>query len=68
MANAESESARRRYYIGYLNRGTPRNLEILDEAVALRREIAALYDSRASRIRPPPPHGWHTRGRRDIPR
>jgi thimet oligopeptidase len=44
MANAESESARRRYYIGYLNRGTPRNLEILDEAVALRREIAALYD------------------------
>jgi Zn-dependent oligopeptidase len=44
MANAESEDARRRYYIGYLNRGTPRNLEILDEAVALRREIAALYD------------------------
>ena len=44
MANAESESARRRYYVGYLNRGTPRNLEILDEAVALRREIAALYD------------------------
>jgi len=44
MANAESEGARRRYYIGYLNRGTPRNLEILDEAVALRREIAALYD------------------------
>ena len=44
MANAESESARRRYYIGYLNRGTPRNLEILDEAVALRREVAGLYD------------------------
>jgi len=44
MANAESESARQRYYVGYLNRGTPRNLEILDEAVALRREIAALYD------------------------
>ena len=44
MANAESEDARRRYYVGYLNRGTPRNLEILDEAVALRREIAELYD------------------------
>src|SRR5206468_11373872 len=33
MANAESEEARRRYYVGYLNRGTARNLEILDEAV-----------------------------------
>jgi thimet oligopeptidase len=55
MANAESESARRRYYIGYLNRGTPRNLEILDEAVALRREIAALYDPLRA-FRPPLPH------------
>ena len=44
MANAESEPARRRYYIGYLNRGTARNLEILDEVVGLRREIASLYD------------------------
>jgi thimet oligopeptidase len=44
MANAESEEARRRYYVGYLNRGTPRNLEILDEAMALRRELAGLYD------------------------
>ncbi len=44
MANAESEAARRRYYIGYLNRGTARNLEILDEVVGLRREIASLYD------------------------
>jgi len=43
MANAESASARRRYYIGYLNRGTARNLEILDEVVGLRREIASLY-------------------------
>ena len=43
MANAESEDARRRYYVGYLNRGTPRNLEILDEVVALRRELAGLY-------------------------
>lgn len=30
LANAESEEARRRYYLAYLNRGTPRNLEILD--------------------------------------
>ena len=44
MANAESEDARRRYYVGYLNRGTPRNLEILDEVVQLRRELAGLYD------------------------
>jgi thimet oligopeptidase len=44
MANAHHEGARRRYYLAYLNRGTPRNLEILDEIVALRREIASLYD------------------------
>jgi thimet oligopeptidase len=44
MANARHEGARRRYYLAYLNRGTPRNLEILDEIVALRREIAGLYD------------------------
>jgi thimet oligopeptidase len=44
MANAESEDARRRYYIGYLNRGSARNLEILDEVVALRRELADLYE------------------------
>src|SRR5262245_46019121 len=44
MANAESEDARRRYYAGYLNRGSARNLEILDEVVALRRELADLYE------------------------
>jgi thimet oligopeptidase len=44
MANAESEDARRRYYAGYLNRGSARNLEILDEVVSLRRELAALYE------------------------
>jgi thimet oligopeptidase len=44
MANARHEPARRRYYIGYLNRGTPRNGEILDEIVALRHELAGLYD------------------------
>ena len=44
MANAVHEGARRRYYLAYLNRGTPRNLEILEEIVVLRRELAALYD------------------------
>jgi thimet oligopeptidase len=44
MANARDEEARRRYYIAYLNRGTPRNGEILDEIIALRRELASLYD------------------------
>ena len=44
MANAVSEEARKRYYIANTNRGTPRNLEILDEIVALRKEIADLYE------------------------
>ena len=44
MANARNEAARRRYYIAYLNRGTGRNGEILDEIVALRRELAGLYE------------------------
>jgi thimet oligopeptidase len=44
MANARNEDARRRYYIAYLNRGTDRNGEILDEIVTLRRELAGFYD------------------------
>jgi len=43
MANAKHEGARQRYYLAYLNRGTPRNLEVLDEIVALRKELAGLY-------------------------
>jgi thimet oligopeptidase len=43
MMNSTSEAARRRYYIANTNRGTPRNIEILDEIVRLRREIADLY-------------------------
>jgi thimet oligopeptidase len=43
MANARDEAARKRYYVANTNRGTPRNLEILDEIVALRKEIAQLY-------------------------
>jgi thimet oligopeptidase len=43
MANAENEDARRRYYIAYLNRGTARNVGILDEVMSLRHELAGLY-------------------------
>jgi thimet oligopeptidase len=43
MANAVSEAARKRYYIANMNRGTDRNLAILDEIVALRNEIGDLY-------------------------
>src|ERR1051326_500065 len=44
MMNVHDDEARRRYYIAYNTRGTPRNLEIMDEIVALRKEIADLYD------------------------
>ena len=44
MMNSESEEARKRYYIANTNRGTSRNLEILDEIVGLRKEIADLYE------------------------
>ncbi len=43
MANAENDEARRRYYIAFNNRGTPRNRDLLGEATRLRREIAGLY-------------------------
>jgi thimet oligopeptidase len=43
MANAKHEESRRRYYLAYLNRGTPRNAEILDEIVQLRHELASFY-------------------------
>jgi thimet oligopeptidase len=44
LMNASDEAARTRYYVAYANRGTPRNLEILDEIVLLRKEIADLYE------------------------
>src|SRR5256714_4757847 len=43
MMNASNGEARKRYYVANTNRGTPRNLAILDEIVALRKEIADLY-------------------------
>jgi len=44
LTNSRNEDARRRYYVAYTNRGTPANLDILDEIVRLRKEIADLYD------------------------
>jgi len=44
ISNCCNEEARKRYYIANMNRGTARNLEILDEIVALRKEIADLYE------------------------
>ncbi|HSP14300.1 MAG TPA: M3 family metallopeptidase [Thermoanaerobaculia bacterium] len=44
LTNSRNEEARKRYYVAYTNRGTPQNLDILDEIVALRKEVADLYD------------------------
>ena len=43
MLNVHDDAARKRYYVAFNNRGTPRNLEIMDEIVTLRKEIADLY-------------------------
>jgi thimet oligopeptidase len=44
MMNALDEHARRRYWTANTLRGTRRNLDVLDEIVTLRREIAELYE------------------------
>ncbi|MGH6629569.1 MAG: M3 family metallopeptidase, partial [Burkholderiales bacterium] len=41
---AEDAAARERYYKAFQSRGTPRNLEILDEIVKLRAELTELHD------------------------
>ncbi|HEY0143746.1 MAG TPA: M3 family metallopeptidase [Thermoanaerobaculia bacterium] len=43
LSSGENEKARERYYIANTQRGTKRNLEILDEVTKLRKEMAALY-------------------------
>ena len=43
MANGENEDARRRYQFAFQNRGTPRNIELLAEAMHLRKEMAGLF-------------------------
>ena len=44
MMNCAVEESRKRLYIANLNRGTDRNIDILDEIVGLRKEVADLYD------------------------
>jgi thimet oligopeptidase len=44
MMSSKNEAARKRYYVANTNRGTARNLDILDEIVTLRKEIADLYE------------------------
>ena len=43
MANADSEEARKRYYVAFSNRGTARNLELMNEIAVLRKELAGLF-------------------------
>lgn len=45
LMNAQDEQARKRYWIANTLRGTDRNLEVMDEIVALRKEIADLYEA-----------------------
>ncbi|HYH05995.1 MAG TPA: M3 family metallopeptidase [Thermoanaerobaculia bacterium] len=44
LMNAQDEDARRRYWTANTLRGTARNLDVLDEIVTLRKEIADLYE------------------------
>jgi thimet oligopeptidase len=44
LMNAHDEQARRRYWTANTLRGTGRNLDVMDEIVALRKEIADLYE------------------------
>jgi thimet oligopeptidase len=44
LMNAHDERARRRYWTANTLRGTARNLDVMDEIVALRKEIADLYE------------------------
>jgi Zn-dependent oligopeptidase len=43
MMNARDEDARKRYYVANTNRGTDSNIALMNEIVALRKEIADLY-------------------------
>ena len=43
MEYADDDAARRRYQSAYVNRGTPQNPPLLQEAMALRAELAGLF-------------------------
>jgi thimet oligopeptidase len=44
IENADNGDARKRYMIAYANKGTPKNLALLKEAMGLRLEMAKLFD------------------------
>lgn len=44
MENADSSAARERFQSAFNNRGTPKNLDLLKEAMVLRKEMAGLFD------------------------
>ncbi|MFA6314646.1 MAG: M3 family metallopeptidase, partial [Sterolibacterium sp.] len=43
MENARDAAARQRFQFAFNNRGTPKNLDILKQAMALRKEMAGLF-------------------------
>ncbi len=43
MQYADSSEARKRYQFAFNNRGTPKNLQLMKEAIALRHEMAGLF-------------------------
>jgi len=43
MQYADSSEARKRYQFAFTNRGTPKNLQLMKEAIALRQEMAGLF-------------------------
>lgn len=43
MENADSSAARQRFQFAFNNRGTPKNLDLLKEAISLRKEMAGLF-------------------------
>ncbi|RJX32995.1 MAG: Zn-dependent oligopeptidase [Oxalobacter sp.] len=43
MQSANSSDARKRYQFAFVNRGTPKNLALMKEAIALRQEMAQLF-------------------------
>lgn len=47
MQYADSDQARSRYQFAFVNRGTPKNLELMKEAIALRQEMAGLLGYRS---------------------
>ena len=43
MQYADNGEARKRYQFSFTNRGTPKNLQLMKEAIALRQEMAGLF-------------------------